>query len=355
VGAIVPLHPGESLFEGGLHELGPGLGVWLQPNGALGESNAGWIAGDGSSLLIDTLWERRLTARMLRALEPLTADAPIERVVNTHSDGDHWWGNSEIPDAEIIATDAAAALMAEQSPAEIRRFGALATGLGRAGRLPVPYPRRGDLATVGSYVGGLLEPFDFGSVELIRPTRTFSGELELDVGGREVRLLELGPAHTPGDLVVWLPAEKLVFAADLLFIGVTPIMWAGPAERWVAALERLLELGIERFVPGHGPVCGRAEVERLIAYWRWLTPAATERLWRGESPADVARALVLGPEIAAQGFDAWIAPERAVVNVRTIDAHRRGRPKPPGPRELIGSFIRMAILARELAERRASS
>jgi cyclase len=345
---IAPLHPAEAHFEGGLHDLGPGLRAWLQPNGALGESNAGWIAGEASSLLVDTLWDPRLTARMLRALEPLAADAPIERVVNTHSDGDHWWGNSELPDAEIIATEAAAAVMSEQSPAEMQRFGALAGGLGLAARLPLPYPKRGELRTVSEYVGALLEPFEFGAVELIHPTRTFSGRLDLDVGGREVRLLELGPAHTPGDLVAWLPAERLAFAADLLFIGVTPIMWAGPASRWIAALEHLLSLGIERFVPGHGPVCGRPEVERVIEYWRWLELVASERLEQGESPAAVARALVLGAEIRERGFDRWLAPERAVVNVRTIDAHRRGEWKPAGPRELIDAFFRMATLAREL-------
>jgi cyclase len=58
----------------------------------------------------------------------------------------------------------------------------------------------------------------------------FSWELELDVGGREVRLIEVGPAHTPGDLIVWVPDTKMAIAADILFIGVTPIMWARPLQ-----------------------------------------------------------------------------------------------------------------------------
>src|SRR6266498_2154278 len=105
---IAPLHPGAARFEGGLTEIGPGVHGWLQPNGLLGESNAGLVIGDGTSLLVDTLWDRRLTRRMLGAIAPLTAEALIRTVVNTHSDGDHWWGNSEVA-AEIIATDAAAA------------------------------------------------------------------------------------------------------------------------------------------------------------------------------------------------------------------------------------------------------
>ncbi|HEY6672838.1 MAG TPA: MBL fold metallo-hydrolase, partial [Solirubrobacterales bacterium] len=124
--AVTPLHPGTARFEGGLSEVGPGVHAWLQPNGLLGESNAALIVGDGASLLVDTLWDPRLTRRMLAAMGPLLEDARIVTVVNTHSDGDHWWGNQEVPAAEIIATEAAAAVMGDESPAEMKRFGALA-------------------------------------------------------------------------------------------------------------------------------------------------------------------------------------------------------------------------------------
>lgn len=349
--AVTPLHPGPARFEGGLSEVGPGVHAWLQPNGLLGESNAGLVIGEGASLLVDTLWDPRLTRRMLAAMAPLVAQAPIKTLANTHSDGDHWWGNHEVAGAEIVATEAAAAVMEEQSPAEMKRFGLLARGLGLAGSLPLPYPRRGDVTTIAAYVGEALRPFAFDEVRLAAPTRTFSGELELDVGGREVHLIEVGPAHTPGDLLVWVPDARIAIAADILFIGVTPIMWAGPLERWVAALERLLELGAERLVSGHGPVCGPDEVRRLIDYWRWLDQAAGQRLEAGRSPTETARELVLGDEIADRGFADWLAPERAMVSVRTIDAHRRGVAKPPGARELTGAFFRMALLARDLEAR----
>jgi hypothetical protein len=60
--AIPPLHPGAKRFEGGLTEVGAGIHAWLQPNGLLGESNATLVVGDGASLLIDTLWDRRSRA-----------------------------------------------------------------------------------------------------------------------------------------------------------------------------------------------------------------------------------------------------------------------------------------------------
>jgi cyclase len=95
-------------------------------------------------------------------------------------------------------------------------------------------------------------------------------------------------------------------------------------------------------------VCGPEEVGRLIDYWRWLDQAARQRLDSGMSPAETARELVLGKEIAERGFADWLAPERALISVGTIDAHRRGVAKPPGPRELITAFFRMALLARDL-------
>lgn len=344
---VAPLHPSSARFTGGLREVAPGVHAWLQPNGSWGESNAGLVLGDGASLLVDTLWDVRLTARMLDAMAPLTKRAPIATVVNTHSDGDHWWGNQLVADAEILATEAAAQVMAGQSPDEMLRFGRLGAALRLAGGVPVSYPKRDDVATIGRFVGEVLGPFQFGEVGPTRPSRNFQGELALEVGGREVRLIEVGPAHTPGDLVVHVPDARTVFAADILFIGVTPVMWSGPVERWLAALERLIDSGAETFVPGHGPVCGIAEIERLGDYWRWLESAARRRLAAGASAAVVARELVLGDEIAATGFADWLDPERAVINVRTIDAHRRGIARPPGQRDFVDAFARMALLARE--------
>jgi glyoxylase-like metal-dependent hydrolase (beta-lactamase superfamily II) len=207
----------------------------------------------------------------------------------------------------------------------MKRFSALAGALRLAGSLPFPYPRRGDVGVIATYAGEALAPFDFDKVRLVPRTRTFSGALGLDVGGREVRLMQVGPAHTPGDLIASVPDARIAIAADILFIGITPIMWAGPLEGWVAALERLLGLGAERFVPGHGPVCGPEEVRRLIDYWRWLDQAARQRLDSGMSPAETARELVLGEEIVEPGFADWLAPERALVSVGTIDAHRARR------------------------------
>src|SRR5262245_65728006 len=99
--------------------------------------------------------------------------------------------------------------------------------------MPFPYPRRGDVAAIAPYVSEALRPFAFDDVRLTPPTRTFTGELELDVGGRRVVLIEVGPAHTPGDLIAWVAAARAVLAADIPFIGRLPLRRAGPGARGV--------------------------------------------------------------------------------------------------------------------------
>ena len=241
--------------------------------------------GDGEALLVDTLWDPRLTRRMLDAMEE-AAGVPIRVVVNTHSDGDHVWGNQLVNGARIVATDAAIELIKEEPPSALQRFKSAARPLRLFGTLPLPVvgtlplpllPRL-RLRELGRYVEGMLGPYDFSDVRLTPPTQGFSGGLVGDAGGREVRLLEVGPAHTAGDLIVHVPDAEVVFAADVLFVGVVPVMWAGPTANWLDALDRILSLDPAVIVPGHGPLSGPAEIRLLREYLAWVDAAGSHRL-----------------------------------------------------------------------------
>ena len=278
-------------FAGGVNDLGDGLHAWLQPNGGLGESNAGLVVGEGESLLVDTLWDTRLTRRMLEAMAPLTAAAPIHFLINTHGDPDHCWGNQLLAGAEIVATSATAEDMRRDDPRRLRLLARM------GGLLP------GGLAAFAR----LLRAYDFSGIRVTPPTRTFDGLLQLDVGGRRIELIEVGPAHTPGDLIVHLPEERVVFAGDLMFVGVTPIMWVGPVENWLAGLDRIIELGPRLVVPGHGPITDLDGVRMMKSYWEFVVPAVRE----GRTAAEILRSL---PE----PFAGWDNPERVAVNAAII-------------------------------------
>jgi cyclase len=316
---------GEPRFKGGLRKVADGVYAWLQPNGSWGESNAALIVGEGESLLVDTLWTPALTERMLESMKRHTARAPITRLVNTHADGDHWWGNEHLAGVEIVATDAAREEMGELSPEALLKMRGAMGVLGRVGSVPVPFPGRARPAALAGLVDGMLGAYDFSGITLTPPTRTFSGTLELDVGGRRVEVIEVGPAHTLGDAIVYVPDASVVIAADILFIGVTPVMWAGPVDNWIAAIDRILALEPAAIVPGHGPLTNRKAVELLRDYWRYVDAAARRRFAAGESPRAAAAAVLASEEFRAQPFAGWANRERLAINLHTI---RRGAPKP---------------------------
>jgi len=340
--------------------VGDGCHAWIQPNGDWFESNAGLVVGDGESALIDTLADLNLTRRMLDGFEEFTSGAPVRTLVNTHSDADHVDGNQLLADAQIVSSRRSAELIRRQDPGSLNRFGKLAGAMRLVGRLPLPVVGslplpvlpRVRLRSIGTYIGDMLEPFEFGGIEIAPPTREFEGELSIDVGGRKLRLLEVGPAHTPGDLVVHVPDAGVVYTGDILFVGVTPVMWAGPVVNWVVAIERLLGLDADTYVPGHGPVCGRDEAEAVKRYWVWLEAAARHRFGLGMSAWDAARDIVLSPEFQTYEWARWSAPERIVVNLHTLERERRGElGGEPSPQDLMMLFSRVALLAEELKGR----
>lgn len=262
-------------YTKGLHRLNDTCHAWLVPDGTWGWSNAGLITGDGESLLVDTLFDLAMTRDMLDGLRPVTDRAPIRTLVNTHANGDHWFGNELIRDAEIITSAATAEEMAANGPQ-------LLTGL------------RTQPGAVGRFANHIFEPFDFSDIHPTLPTRTFDRELTLDIGGTPAHIYNLGPAHTAGDSIVYVPATKTLYAGDLLFIGGTPISWAGPVSNWVSACQFMLDLDADTIVPGHGPVTDKSGVQGVMDYLQFVETEATARHVAGMSAEDAMRDINLG-------------------------------------------------------------
>jgi glyoxylase-like metal-dependent hydrolase (beta-lactamase superfamily II) len=288
-------------YSQGLHEVADGCHAYLQANGSWGWSNAGLVVGDGASLLVDTLFDLRLTQRMLDAMSSITLASPIAQVVNTHANGDHCFGNVLVGDAEIIATSATAHEMAEVPPS-------LLAGLNSAP------------GEVGDMFRSFFGEFHFDGIELRLPDRTFDGRTDLEVGGRLVELIEVGPAHTQGDTLAYLPDAKTIFTGDILFIGGTPIVWAGPLSNWIAACDLMLGMDVDVVVPGHGPVTDKTGVASVRDYLAFVDDEAGRRQAAGVDAWEATREIAA--EISARAdFGSLGEFGRIAVNVDTVYRH----------------------------------
>ena len=311
-------------FVRGVHDVGNGLYGYVQPDGTWGWSNAGLVVSDGETLLVDTLMSVPLTREMLDQFKAkVPAAVRIDRLVNTHANPDHFFGNGLVADAEIIGTNEAKAEMSEFDP---RRLATLRD----------TYPQMGDSGEFLYETMG--RKFDFSGVdEVTLPNRTFDGRLDITVGSKAVELIDLGPAHTNSDTIVWVPGDRVVFTGDLLFNEGHPIMWAGPVENWIRACRRIEAMDVDVVVPGHGPIVAPSGAAAVRAYLEYVRDEARRRFDAGLSAADAARDIALGD------FGSWGDAERIAVNVETL--YREFDPAHE-PANLVELFTLMGELSR---------
>ncbi|MCC6470564.1 MAG: MBL fold metallo-hydrolase [Alphaproteobacteria bacterium] len=217
---------------------------------AEGDPNSGVIIGDDGVMVIDA----RATPVMARQLVELirgVTDKPIKYVVLTHYHAVRVLGASAYGAEQIIASESTRALIVERGRHDMK------SEIGRFPRL-------------------------FDAVETIPgltwPTMTFKDSLTIWMGKREVRLMHLGPGHTKGDTVVWLPKEKILFSGDLVEEGATPYCGDAYLAEWPDTLERVKKLGARKLVPGRGeammtPRAALRAIEATQAFLRAMTGA----------------------------------------------------------------------------------
>ena len=285
-----------------LRELARDVYACLQEERGLGTSNSG-LVNRGGGLVVDTFWDlphtRELIAQYARVWK-----APARRVVNTHHNGDHCWGNQLFPAAEIIGHRLCAASFGKERPEFMQM-------LRDAGTSDDPVLR---------HMAYLLRNWDFTGIELRPPTTLVDDRLVLDLDGIAVHLIYVGPAHTAGDLLVHLPAERVVFTGDILFRLCTPVGWEGTFARWIAALDTIVALDPAVIVPGHGPVCGVEGPREMKAYLEYVRAEATRFFEAGLPALEAAKRIDLGP------YAGWTEPERIVFQVDRAYRELGGEP-----------------------------
>ena len=263
-----------------MRQLAPGVHVALRdvPAGGVSDANVLIVVNDADVVVVDANIFPASAREMIAEIRKLT-DKPVRYVVNTHWHSDHHYGNQAYRDAwpgvefvthpatrEAIATRDAPVLeknLATEYPALIERMKqTLATGIRSNGERLTPEGREELTRTLGVYEFFLQ---DMKGVRPVLATLTVADSLVLHRGDRTIVIEHLGKGNTPGDLVVYLPKERIVATGDLV-VSPTPFAFFSTLSAWPTTLRTLARLDAATIVPGHGEVMSDwSYVERLAA------------------------------------------------------------------------------------------
>jgi glyoxylase-like metal-dependent hydrolase (beta-lactamase superfamily II) len=144
--------------------------------------------------------------------------------------------------------------------------------------------------------------------KILPATQTFDGNLTFHIAKTEVRIMPMLPAHTYGDLVMYLPEHKLLIAGDVGFFYVAPFCQNANPSNWISICDRIAGMDVERIVPGHGPLGGKQQLAEMADYLRLLRVEAKKRWDKKMTAGQAAADITLGK------FDNWIGPERIIMD-----------------------------------------
>ena len=286
---IDPRYPVMPSWQTDLRQLAPNVYAYQQQGGTgfinAGISNAGLFVGEDSLLAFDALGFPLQTKAFIAAAKRTGGGKPISELISSHHHGDHVAGNQFFAPATILGHPYCRDEVLKAVP-----------------KTPASWPAQEGLAD-GTEVR-----------KLVPPSVTFEDNLVYYIGGNKVEFRFVGPAHTWGDVIAYVPEHKIVFAADLAFFKLVPYCHNAHVSKWMEAMDRVLKMDVNAIVPGHGPVGGKKELADSLEYFRFLKPEAKKRYDAKMSPGAAAADIKMGR------FDNWMGPERIVMNtVRLFD------------------------------------
>lgn len=244
-------------------------------------SNSHFIVTDSGVLVIDTGSSEPIGQAIKSAIQDVT-DKPIRWVVNSHSHADHWLGNGAFksPDVEFISTSLASQTMALDGPIDVKAFKKMTKG-----------------AT--------------GESTLLYPTSMIDKTHKRQFGNVDVEFYLAQNGHSPGDIYLWLPKQRIAFSGDLLSKNYLPIMTPrGDVPNLITTLKEIEQLAPVSILVGHGERVPKRALSRDIAFLTAAWKGVKNGLSQAESVESIVKRLQssLGPKYRAeyQDFDSSI-------------------------------------------------
>lgn len=284
--------------------IGDGIHAWIGDNG---DSNAAAVETTDGLIAIDAQQTQQLGRRFRDAVEYATKK-PVVRLIDTHFHLDHTAGNVAFSDVPIVAHDLTLQLM--------RHY------LGKADghRWVVTDPSIKLRLFFGSNIQELVpagDPLDawfqarlsgpdYSAIDLLAPSETFADQAGFSSTNDTLCVEYWGPAHCNGDVVLYLPRQKIAFLGDLLFVGRFPWLGDCDLDGWIDRLDRILSLDISTVVPGHGGVCTLREVADFRDLLRALRSAASRAVSAGFSEAATVCEVALPQYAALPRYREWL-------------------------------------------------
>lgn len=251
----------------------------LGPVGLPDKKNDGYmvnstvIVGDVGVILIDTGFTDEIGKHLAKAIATITPK-PVTHIINTHHHGDHTLGNIAFPGVQVISAEQCKKLV---------------------------------MTTGYDWIGIIQNVLDkkFPNTKPVPATVTIAdgGDVEQVINGIKLRMIVPQGSHTPGDLLVYLPDDKLLVAGDILVQHMAPSFRDAHVKHWIESLAEIEKMDVKNIVPGHGPLMNLAGVkamrERMVALY-----AAVEAGYKkGLTDSEIRKTLDLREWIQMVNYD----------------------------------------------------
>ncbi len=281
-------------------------GVFAQVVSPDGEavSNSGIIILDSGVLVFDTHFTPEAGDALLEKVKTLTS-RPVRYIINSHFHSDHTHGNQAFAAArQILGSTNTRRDMLQKDMATLNQMRTLAQN--QVEQLSKDIRMEQEAKTQEALRVQLNQRMAFmrrmSALKILAPGMTIDDTMSIEDGGRQVDLVCLGPGHTDGDLILYLPQDKIAFLGDLFFKDAIPNVDDARVLDWMKTLKEALKLDAKTFVPGHGQVGDRADVEEFLTYFEDVKALVEPAVVRGDTLEQVIQDVHLPSKYASYSF-----------------------------------------------------